>query len=345
LLRSQKAEEIVIANKFFERKTSTTIYEDLLRLVDDMDEPSDLRLQAIIHLRKNYNIEPKTIKYLTEEELEFIESNDHVTEKERTLALPSGLNNEVINSTNGLKIPIALKNSKLLVDSLPYIDTTTEVSVREEMNKLLEMELNNIQMENNNRDYLEDFPIADLKFLSNPIIEEELKRRASNLTLNEIRGEIKTKFSEPAPNKFRNEKNWKELIKQLNISTQHLNLKNCNLELLIKYGPNAWKKYLSNIEQISKQYDKEIANLTKANQEVNTQRKYTQNEAKEKLMDVDSALKFQLNHNAELKKECLRLKYKIKKFMRVRNKIRIRTEHKKPNTKIVKNGKNVKAAK
>jgi Zn-dependent M16 (insulinase) family peptidase len=62
----------------------------------------------------------------------------------------------------------------------------------------------------------------------------------------------------------------------MNTSLQHFNIKSFNLDLLIKYGPSTWKRYLSLFENLITQLTKEKESIEKKNDEINQERKFKQ---------------------------------------------------------------------
>jgi hypothetical protein len=252
--RSNVNEHRTMAESYF-KANSDDIYENLLKISENIDEDTDIRLQAVTMLKKNYKIKfnNEYIKYKNN----FIDENMDIDDNR--LALPSAK----------IEVP---KENNLLVDSLPYIDQhyKEENRVRDEMNRLINTEMSKFTP----KDYLSKFENIDLS--GNTFLTAELDRIQAGKKLSVINPDIKINFELPPPNKQNDETYWHNLNNQLDISLQQYNVKNFNLDLLIKYGTPAWKKYLANYEAVISQLKKEKEYLESKNNEINQFRKFKQ---------------------------------------------------------------------
>jgi hypothetical protein len=92
----------------------------------------------------------------------------------------------------------------------------------------------------------------------------------------EVKDKIITHFENPLPIKLNDEENWKKLISGTDVSIQHFNVYNFNLDLYTKYGPFVWKKYTDNFEALIYLLEKERNELKEKCDEINKQRKFNQ---------------------------------------------------------------------
>ena len=151
--------------------------------------------------------------------------------------------------------------------------------------------------------------------MSSDLIREEMTRLEKKLPNPiTISDKILNKFDLPVPSKYYDEQNWKSLLNQISVSSQHINLKSVNLELLIKYGPGAWRKYLTRLENIQKQLENEKSFIENENNEVNKRRKINQVEAQKSLNELENKFKYHLGQVNALRKECMKMKFKIKRL-------------------------------
>ena len=165
------------------------------------------------------------------------------------------------------------------------------------------------------RDYLSEIPYPKMNFMSSDLIREEMTRLEKKLPNPiTISDKILNKFDLPVPSKYYDEQNWKSLLNQISVSSQHINLKSVNLELLIKYGPGAWRKYLTRLENIQKQLENEKSFIENENNEVNKRRKINQVEAQKSLNELENKFKYHLGQVNALRKECMKMKFKIKRL-------------------------------
>lgn len=325
LLRSNISDQKDMAENFFKHhKKESMVYENLYKITENLFESEDVRLQAVVMLQRLYNVKGKKLKYIRpQDDLEIVHD-------ENNTPLAIGDARETLENLHHLK---ERKQNKL-IDSLPYIDQhyKEETFVKEEMNRLLKEEINKLAETKTPQDYLEHHPYPSLEYLNDPLINDEIKRIEAGKKLNIFHTEIDTKFEDPAPNKYHDYSNWKHLIKNVNLSLQQYNVKNLNLDLLIKFGPDSWKKYLTTFESIVTQLENEKKELENQNAEINRERKLKQVEALDTLNDKQSKLQYYIHQNMDIQKECLKLRYKIKKLIKYKKrKLRLRRKEGKLN--------------
>lgn len=165
------------------------------------------------------------------------------------------------------------------------------------------------------KDYLLEIPAPKMTFMESDMIREEMIRLEKKIPNPiAISDKILSKFEVPPPSKYYDENNWKTLLNQISVSSQHINLKSLNLELLIKYGPNAWRKYLTRFENIEKQLENEKFFIEQENELVNKRRKFAQFEASKSFNQLDNKYNYHLSQVNALRKECLKMQFKIKRL-------------------------------
>ncbi|XP_013786633.2 pre-mRNA-splicing factor SPF27-like, partial [Limulus polyphemus] len=84
-----------------------------------------------------------------------------------------------------------------------------------------------------------------------------------------------------------------------------------NLELMSKYGCEAWKMYNSLLVQLLHQAQKQLQDLRKQIQEVNWERKSSQKAAGEKLRNLDASWVGLVSKNYEIERACAELEKEI----------------------------------
>jgi len=87
---------------------------------------------------------------------------------------------------------------------------------------------------------------------------------------------IETHFENPLPIKLNDEDNWKKLISLAEISMQHFNIYNFNLDLYTRYGPLVWKKYTDSFEALVNLLENERNDLKEQCDKTNKERKFNQ---------------------------------------------------------------------
>jgi len=289
LLRSNYSDQKEIADKFFYSNSNQIFIQNNLNLIaQNLDEKDDVRIQATVMLKKLYNYANDYIKYNKhdEEEQEFDMKNSLGNHGENFLALPIGFNADKSNKIDNLE----------LYDSLPYIDShlTQDTRLKEEMNKLIIEQMTLMKKEN---PAIENFYFSKTKkeeihsrfgkdFMhSDELIKQELDRVHKGKKLDVFKNKIQNVFEVPPPNKIHDDSTWRNLIEGINFSLLQINLKNFNLDLMIKYGPNMWKRFLKGLECLINQLENEKKSLENKIEEINQKRKFFQVKLKFNLID------------------------------------------------------------
>ena len=270
-------EQKEIGEKFFySNKNQTFLNKNLNLIVQNLEEKDDLRIQATVMLKRLYNQGNSYLTYDRPVELEEdLKARIGISEKnERILALPQEIHSDL------------LSRSLDVYDSLPYIDGhyTQEMRLKEEMKKLIQEQMNFMKVENPGIEeyYLKKISIKEVHPKLNgenahtDLLDNELKRVDKGKKIDVFRNSIQTLFHDPPPSKFHDESTWKNLIDEINLSVQQMNVKNFNLDLMVKYGPNMWKRYLKAMDTLINQLETEKKSLEKKIEEINQKRKFSQ---------------------------------------------------------------------
>jgi pre-mRNA-splicing factor SPF27 len=296
------------------------VYESLNKITENVSEKEDVRLQATVLLKRLYNITKEYLRYerRSQEDIIMEEMNNALASEEMIIE------ERKINKKFNPKI-----------DSLAYIDShlKDDARVREEMGRLIKEEMNKLAYAKKLEDYLVDYQMPHLEYINNPLVVKEIERVEKEKKLNIFQTSIATKFEEPAPNKYHDYATWEKLLQKVHLSLQQYNIKNFNLDLLIKFGPEAWKKHLAAFECLVNQLDNEKINLETQCEEINKQRKFSQIEFNENVIDLESKHSYYLNQYVGIQKECLKLKYKIKKLIKYK-KTKLRSKGRKKNKTV-----------
>jgi hypothetical protein len=277
-LRVNVSEQKEIGEKFFNsNKNQRFLNRNLNLIVQNLEEKDDLRIQATVMLKRLYNEGNTYLSY---------DRDIEVDEDDQAKIQISKQNNRVFALPQEIQSEILSRNLDVY-DSLPYIDGhyTQEMRLKEEMKKLIQEQMSLMKAENPTIEeyYLGKIPIqeAHLKFNrdefhTDELLDSELKRVEKGKKIDVFRNIIQTVFHDPPPSKFHDESTWKNLIEEINFSLQQMNVKNFNLDLLVKYGPNMWKRYLKAMDTLINQLEAEKKSLEKKIEEINQKRKFLQ---------------------------------------------------------------------
>ncbi|KAE8146483.1 Pre-mRNA-splicing factor SPF27 [Aspergillus avenaceus] len=159
-------------------------------------------------------------------------------------------------------------------DSLPYIDAEPSARARAGAEKLIASELSPDHVSTIHPS-IPAFP--DPKF--SPLIQQEIERKAAGLPLTGIdlsRYEAPEPPTRSGPDATPNLEEWRQTLQKAYTASSHLTMRRDNLTLLEENGKNAWLIGNSQLEDILRGLEKELAEAKEAAETVNKQRKMAQ---------------------------------------------------------------------
>ncbi|CAG8538418.1 15020_t:CDS:2 [Acaulospora colombiana] len=161
---------------------------------------------------------------------------------------------------------------EVTIDSLPYIDHEIGYEgMRAKVDKLVEQEMR--KRSNSKRDQALNFPSNFEFFKNSPILATEYQRVQQGKAIVEM-DTSRYKLSEP-DNK-EDVESWSKAVDNSKSQLQHQDLRLFNLELLQKYGANAWRLHNFQLEHELQQYQKTLEEYRQSILELNKQRKTEQ---------------------------------------------------------------------
>ncbi|KAJ5679083.1 hypothetical protein N7462_007327 [Penicillium macrosclerotiorum] len=160
-------------------------------------------------------------------------------------------------------------------DSLPYVDAQPSASARHQAQQLINAELAPEHASTLHPTIPES---PEPKFT--PLFQQELSRKATGTPL--TGGIDLSRYEAPDPptrnsdDEVPNLSEWCETLRKAYTSSLHLTKRHENLALLEESGKNAWLIGNSQLEEILRDLEKELAETKDAAEEVNKQRKIAQ---------------------------------------------------------------------
>lgn len=127
-----------------------------------------------------------------------------------------------------------------------------------------------------------------------PLIQQELNRKATGAPL--TGGIDLTRYEAPEPptradGETPNLDEWRQSLQKAYVSSSHLTKRHENLALLEDNGRNAWLIGNSQLEDILRGLEKELADTKEAAEEVNRQRKLAQETRQGELVSLEDTWK------------------------------------------------------
>ncbi|OQD75251.1 hypothetical protein PENDEC_c008G00166 [Penicillium decumbens] len=175
-------------------------------------------------------------------------------------------------------------------DSLPYLDPAPSAYARQQAQQLINSEL---ASEHASTLHPSIPAVPETKF--SPFIQQELLRKAAGEPL--TGGIDLTRYEAPEPptrasdNEAPNLDEWRQTLRKAYVSSSHLTKRHENLSLLEEHGRNAWLIGNSQLEDILRDIEKELADTKKAAEEVNRQRKIAQETSHGEILTLEETWK------------------------------------------------------
>ncbi|QKX56201.1 uncharacterized protein TRUGW13939_03301 [Talaromyces rugulosus] len=177
--------------------------------------------------------------------------------------------------------------------SLPYIDGEPDAQARAKAENLISTELS---PESRSTLHPEIPALSEPSFT--PLVEQELARKEAGLPL--TGGIDLSRYEAPeAPDGKANSeeeatkalKQWREALVQAYTSSSHLSMRHANLSLLEENGKNAWLIGNSQLEDILRNVEKELADTKQTVENIHKERKFAQESRHGELTSLEETWK------------------------------------------------------
>ena len=200
-----------------------------------------------------------------------------------------------------------LVSDRNLIDALPYIDKEYELpGVRDAALALIEEECRRYRPTKNYLDYL---PL-ELNLFETETMRVEFERIAARQPM-EMLSMKRYELPAPAAGQKNDITAWNECVDNSLAQLEHMGSRIENLELLEKYGSNAWKTQNEMISKLVEQAQKQLSALKRDIQETNWQRKSDQMAVSTQLLSANDEWNHLVHKNFDIEAACLRLNQEI----------------------------------
>jgi len=204
---------------------------------------------------------------------------------------------------------------EVLIDALPYIDQERDIDpkMRKAVDDLVAEEMN--RSSKPAEEYLKErnLSVPDFKFLTSDFAKAELDRISRGEKMADFKVE-RYSVEPPPPEQRGNLDAWIKAVQnaqaQLEMQTERL----INLELMKKYGANAWKAYNEQLVQMKQGLSNAIAQQRSQSEQVNRKRKADQMTAKPTLENLEFQFYELANKNNDIETVCWALERELKRL-------------------------------
>ncbi|XP_046396236.1 pre-mRNA-splicing factor SPF27 [Ischnura elegans] len=202
---------------------------------------------------------------------------------------------------------------EVLVDALPYIDQGyDEPGVREAALAMVEEETRRYRPTKN---YLEHIPTLNLSAFETEIMRSEFERMQQRQPM-DVLSMKRYELPPPPAGKLTDIAAWTECVDNSMAQLEHQATRICNLELMLEYGCEAWKSYLTVLVKLSTQAQKQLQAVRKQIQETNWERKNMQTTGGERLRALEASWVSLVSKNYEIEQACAQMEKELSNAQR-----------------------------
>ena len=170
------------------------------------------------------------------------------------------------------------------------MDATPSAAARHQAQQLINAELS---PEHSSNLHPSIPPAPELKFT--PLIQQEIERKAAGKPLTGGIDLARYEAPEPPARAADGESpdldQWRKTLQKAYASSQHLSNRHENLALLEENGKNAWLIGNSQLEDLLRSVEKELADTKQLSEEVNKQRKVAQEASQGEMVNLEETWK------------------------------------------------------
>ncbi|KAG2186156.1 hypothetical protein INT43_002594 [Umbelopsis isabellina] len=199
-------------------------------------------------------------------------------------------------------------------DSLPYVDRQLELEgMKEKVDLLIEQEMRRISR----KDRVQ-LPKDITLFKDDPVLSSEWARTSKQkpmATLDISRYDV----APPAGKDKQSVEAWQAAVDNSKAQLESQTLRLFNLELLQKYGSNAWKVHNFQLEGQLKQLKYNVEEKKKEISELNKQRKFEQTEGGTTLRNLESKWSDLVSQTLQVEVACAALENELEELKRYEN--------------------------
>lgn len=199
----------------------------------------------------------------------------------------------------------------VLVDALPYLDNEyDEPEMQAVVHQLIESEMSTMPR----KDYLAHLPPPPIPSQwGTPLMDKELGRLADQdrpIPLDLSRYEV----NQPSGALAKDPQAWRSAVSNAKAQLEHQHNRLVNLELLQKFGAQAWLQQNKALETMASAVEQQAERAAKAAEASNLKRKHTQEKAGPRLGNLQYEVRKAVEENMQLNLACALLRRDTKRL-------------------------------
>lgn len=211
-------------------------------------------------------------------------------------------------SSTPLKLESGAALEAGIIDALPYIDGITNDD-RHQAEELIKEELT--RSKKKPTDYLASFPpLPPSRFQGHPILQHEYARVKAAKPLEPL-DTSRFHLAPPPANQHSDFSAWRKATDNAHSQLEHQYNRLLNLELLLRFGPNARRVHNKSLEGHVHRLETEIEQLQQQRDSINRQRKLTQESDGRALQQMEQQYKVLVAKNMEINMACQELESEV----------------------------------
>jgi len=160
------------------------------------------------------------------------------------------------------------------------------------------------------KNYLEYLPEPKFSAFETPVMKKEFERIANKQPFEHLSMK-RYELPQPSANQKTDISAWNECIRNAMAQLEHQATRIVNLELLSKFGPDAWRSYNEVLQQMLDDQQRQLNVLRKNIQDINWERKSAQMKAGEELQLLESSWIGLVSKNYEIERACATLEAEV----------------------------------
>jgi len=197
-----------------------------------------------------------------------------------------------------------MNQENVIIDALPYIDKEyDDPEMKKYVDKLIEDELK-VTVKNDTS----DLPQTIELFENDEILKNEMERIKNGEPF-PLLDTIRYRLSDPQDHSNINE--WVEAVENSEAQLEHQYNRLINLELLNKFGANAWRYNNFQLEQILNELTEKVNDMKNKIIDINKERKYLQTKSETKLQQLEQQWRENVSKVLEIEAACKNLESEI----------------------------------